>query len=226
MKKIGIVFATMEEYLPIGELFGKREKEESIGIFRIFSHSFKDRKVIVIVSSVGEIRAAAATQLLITKFGVECILNFGLCGGLTIKQKGADIVLVDGVIHTDYDVTINDEYVLGQVMGFNEPIIKTDRALLQKAKKISAFPEVICASADKFVDKKEARIALNKKFGADICEMEAAGILITAINNGIPSLHVKAISDTIEGEGAEFGVLQEQASRAYCKFIDRLLEVV
>ena len=226
MKKIGIVFATMDEYLPVSGVFGKCEKKENIGTFKVFSYYFKEKKIIAIISNVGEIRAAAATQLLITKFGVECILNFGLCGGLTSKQKGKDVVLVDGVIHTDFDTTINDGFVPGQVIGFDRPIIKTDRELLKKAKKISAFSEVICASADKFVNTKEARIALNKEFGADICEMEAAGILITAKSNGIPSLHVKAVSDTIEGEGAEFLVLLEQASRAYCKFIEQIIEVL
>ena len=64
------------------------------------------------------------------------------------------------------------------------------------------YPEFICASADKFVDAGEPKRKLRTEFGADICEMEAAAIVITCNRNGIPCSFIKAVSDGVD-EGSE-----------------------
>ena len=38
---------------------------------------------------------------------------------------------------------------------------------------------VVCASGDKFIADSEQKIKVHEMFDADICEMEAAGIVLT-----------------------------------------------
>ncbi|MEG2144680.1 MAG: 5'-methylthioadenosine nucleosidase, partial [Oscillospiraceae bacterium] len=42
------------------------------------------------------------------------------------------------------------------------------------------------------------------KFKADICEMEAAGVVLTCNRNNIPCLLIKTVSDSITGGAEEF----------------------
>ena len=75
----------------------------------------------------------------------------------------------------------------------------TNTELINLATSISSeLKEVICASADKFVSKPKVKKYLNKKYGAEVCDMECAGVLLTCDTAKIPCLIIKAVSD---GEG-------------------------
>ena len=65
--------------------------------------------------------------------------------------------------------------------------------------------------------------SLREKYGASICEMESAGVLITCKNAGVPCLIVKAVSDG-EGGAEEFNELVRTASEKYVNLIGRLCE--
>ena len=69
------------------------------------------------------------------------------------------------------------------------------------------FPElqrVVCASADKFVEGREAKSSLHERFGADICEMEAAAVVLTCNRALVPCLVIKTVSDGITGGAEQF----------------------
>ena len=76
---------------------------------------------------------------------------------------------------------------------------------------------VVCASADKFVDEPDKKRFLNRTFGAHICDMETAGIVITAARAGVPCLVIKTVSDGVEGGAAEF---EKELGRASAICID------
>ena len=46
--------------------------------------------------------------------------------------------------------------------------------------------------------------ALNQNFGAEICDMESAGVLFTCKFNGVPCLMVKCVSDSLIGGANEY----------------------
>ena len=84
------------------------------------------------------------------------------------------------------------------------------------------FP-VICASADRFVDKAEDKRALHETYGAHICEMEAAGIVLTCDRAGVPCLLLKIVSDGITGGAEEFQATKAEAADLCMELVDRLL---
>ena len=100
----------------------------------------------------------------------------------------------------------------------------TSKELVEKAIKIN--PElmpVICASADKFVADPEAKINLNKQFGAHICEMEAAGIVLICNRNNVPCLLIKSVSDSIEGGAEEFRNTIDEAAALCLDIADAII---
>jgi len=226
MKNIGIVFAMHDEFRPVSQSLGACIAAHSEDGIPVSLYRVGGKSVSVAVSGVGEIRAAAATQLLITKYGAECILNFGVAGGLVGQIKTFDTVFVDAVVQADFDISACGGYVRGQHPGDAGPHMKTDRALLEKAASLADYPVVICASADRFVDTREEREALYNEFGAQICEMEAAGVQTVATLGGIPALFVKTVSDGVGGGAAEFIGTADKAVTAYRDFFEKLVNAL
>ncbi len=215
VKVIGMVVAMEKEVKPLLEGVGVETMKTRHGDFEVFGYTFEGKEVYLVQSGIGEISASAATQLLISKYGAQIILNFGVCGGLVKSKKVFDTVIVNGVVHYDFDLSSIDDVKVGQYPGKSSPVISCDSALIEVAKK--AMPNSgleICASADKFVADEGVKRALNEQFGATVCDMECAGVLITAGLNGVPTLIVKAVSDS-EGGAEEFSACVHRAATAY-----------
>lgn len=88
---------------------------------------------------------------------------------------------------------------------------------LKKPARSDKLKAVVCASADKFVDEPDKKRFLNRSFGAHICDMETAGVVITAARAGVPCLIIKTVSDGVESGAAEF---EKELGRASAICID------
>ncbi len=181
----------------------------------------------VVDSGAGEISASAAAQFLITKFDVDMILNFGVVGALTAEMAVSDLCIVERVIHYDYDTEAWDHAPRGQYPGMDSPYMYPSPDLVAAARRIApALAPVTCASADKFVDRAEDKSALRECYQADICEMEAAGIVRTCIRNQVPCLLIKAVSDSLTGGGKEFASELRRASTVCFDIVDQVLQAL
>lgn len=217
---VGIVVAMEREIAPF--LQKVNAKLEKINGFSVWNFVWEDKKVYVCISSVGEICASAATQLLISHFDARYIFNFGVVGSLREEISLLSTMYVGEVVHYDMD-TSSFGIPVGRYSIFDDVAISTNKQMIELAQKIAPLPVVRCASADKFVDTKEDKNRLATQFGADICDMESAGILITCRLNNVPCLLVKAVSDSLTGGGKEFAQSCCQAATGYMNFITQLL---
>lgn len=172
--------------------------------------------------SVGEIAAASACQMLISHFGVELILNFGVVGALTKDTSLLSTVLVESVVHYDMDTHEIDEWPVGLYGCFGDVVVPCDESLLKRALSVVKMPLVRCASADKFVSAIESKTALNAQFGAEICDMESAGILFACKFNQIPCLLVKCVSDSLCGGNLEYRDYAQNAAQGFFDFAEKL----
>lgn len=226
MKKIGMVVAMKNEVLPFIEGTGAKIKYESVGKFNVCIFKLKGKKVFLVESGIGEIFASGATQLLICKYGVEAVINFGVCGSLVEKVGVLDTVLVEGVVHYDFDLSPIDNVKVGMYPGFESEVIPCDKTMLKIAEKYAKnIEKVICASADKFVADEKIKEKLNLTYGAKICEMECAGVALTCIARNVPFLIVKAVSDG-KGGAEEFNKMVKTAAKEYVDLIIKMLEAL
>ena len=225
MKRIGMVVAMRKEILPLIENSGLEVSNESVGKYQISSFKYLDKEIIIVESGVGEIYAAGATQLLISKYYVECIINFGVCGLLNDKLDLLETVLVDGIVHYDFDLSKIDNLPVGQYPNMDR-VIPCKNSLMDVVTSINpSIQKVICASADKFVVDSDVKDNLYKEYNASICEMESAGVALTCLNNNIPFAVIKAVSDG-KGGADEYRKLVMSASKSYVELIYKVLEVI
>lgn len=202
-KVIGMLVAV--EIDAVLSRYGERLTDVSEAGYSIKRLDDETHTMYILNSGAGEIAAAAGTQFLITKYGAEFIINFGVVGGLTEEMSLAKTCVVESVVHYDYDTSSIDNCERARYLEYPSIYIPAPREPLETA--LAAEPtlkRVICASGDKFVDDGAKKRALHEAYGADICEMEAAAILLTCNRNSVPCLMIKAVSDAIEGGCDEY----------------------
>ena len=222
MKKIGMLVA-VEMDAVLGRYGTARAVERRCG-FEVHSYDMEGYTLHVIHSGAGEIAAAAAAALLIDRYEVELLVNFGVVGGLTPEMAQTETCVVERVVHYDFDTSAYDGTVPGQYAEYPDVYIPATASLVERAVQIApALRRVTCASADKFVEGPEAKSALHEKYGADICEMEAAAVVLTCNRSGVPCLLIKTVSDGLLGGAEEFGAALARTSALCLEVADRIV---
>ncbi len=223
IKKIGLVVAMDKEIAPFLKTDGVLVKEEITCGHIVYFYNLKGKELLLIKSGIGEIQASSATSILIGVYGCDFILNFGVCGSLTSDVDVLNTVLVKAVVHYDFDLSPIDNVKVGQYPDYDSPIIFTSKESRDLALKINPnLKEVICASADKFVENQNIKDDLFKNFGAKVCDMECAGILITCNKANVPCLIIKAVSDGKGGQEEYF----KRVKSASLVYINTLVELI
>lgn len=224
MKKLGLLVAV--EIDAVLQTMGTIVKKERCFGFPVYTYQFAGGELYVIHTGAGEVAAAAAAQLLICRYGVETVVNFGVVGGLTPDMALCQCCVVESVVHYDFDTSALDHCEVGRyVEDYPTVYLPATAALVEKA--VQAAPElqrIICASGDKFLADPEKKAELNRRYGAKICEMEAAGVVLTCNRSGVDCLLIKAVSDSVSGGAGEYEKMMLQASKTCLQVAARIME--
>lgn len=200
MKKIGIVIADSDEFLPLekkmGELGGREIK---ICSRKAYEFSLGNALVTAVLCGIGKVNAAAAATALAEQ-GADILLNCGLSGGISGVCR-EELTLPNRFLEHDFDLT---------GLGYKrcekpsqEYIYNADKTLLEQFKAV--YPEVkigTAVSGDCFVSNKELRDELKAEFSAMSCDMETAAIAYVAAAYGIKFASLRKISDDAGNDAA------------------------
>ena len=202
--KIGLLIA-IERELAVFLQSGEERTEETVAGRTVYRTRMEGHDICAVKSGCGEIDAAAATMLLIVQYGCEVILNFGVTGALEDDLKVEDLFVAEKAWHYDFDVTpFTGCDKIGQYEEYPDEFIPLDAGLVKLVtERIPGIRKIAVASGDKFVEDREEKLRL-RAGGCGICEMELAGIARTCERSGVRCLSIKCISDTFDGNGADF----------------------
>ncbi len=205
IKRIGMVVALCDEQEHLIKSFGKFVKKYDFGEIKVTEFDYKDCKIFMADSGVGEIAAALSAQMLIVKFNVDFILNFGVVGGLSNKIGCGEVVYVGDIVHYDFTTSYKDKNKAGKYLFQPDSFVfNANKQMLELAKIIIGDKKVVrIVSGDKFVDDNEFRDWLINHFGGEICDMESAGIYFACKNHNVPFLMIKAVSDSADDNANE-----------------------
>nr|WP_284700637.1 5'-methylthioadenosine/adenosylhomocysteine nucleosidase [Thermoanaerobacterium sp. R66] len=231
VKKIGFIGAMEEEV----ELL----KEAIVNEFTInradmdfFSGILNGVDAVVVKSGIGKVNAAIATQILISEFKVDCIINTGVAGGLKKGINVGDIVISSDAIEHDFDTTaFGDE--LGVIPRMKTSVFKADEYLIDVAYKAAndnidgkAYIGRI-VSGDKFISSKDEALKLGKLFNALAVEMEGAAIAHTSYLNNIPFVIIRSISDNADGNAAkDFSQFVKEAAIVSSNIVKEMINLI
>lgn len=223
--KIGLIIAIERELLAFLKN-GSEMEELIVSNKKIYKTNINGHEVYACKSGYGEIDAAAATQLLISLYGCELILNFGVTGALEPGLKVSDMFVVRKVCNYDYDVSPIDPVKEHQYEEFADEFITLSDDLVDFVKSIRPdAKEAVVASGGKFIEKSEDKKYLNS-LGCNICDMEIAAIARVCFLSGVKCLSIKCISDTFEGDGGDFNKnVIASAEKAFSAIMEILVKL-
>lgn len=224
MKKIGLIVAV--ELDSVLKRYGAPVKQQKMDGFNVLTYQIADNSLLYVVEcGVGEIASAGATQFCISKLKCKMIVNFGIVGGLTEEMSVTKTCIVEKVVHYDFDTSdIDTGYVVGQYSAYPDEFIPVSKGLFDSAIRLAPeLQRVVLASGDKFVGKTEKKQALHKQFGADICDMEGAGVALICNRNKIPFLMIKCVSDGMF-DASEFNKYFHKSAQLCFEITDKIIK--
>ena len=152
------------------------------------------KDIALCVCGVGKVNAALGTQLLVSKFDAEKILNFGVAGGLNKNTKLCEVYQISDAVQFDFDLVQLNGTKIGTLNEYQENYLTLNHF---KAK----LPKRKLGTADRFNDSSDDFSLLTEELNADIRDMEGAAVVQAAFSAALPVYSVKAISD-VAGSGS------------------------
>lgn len=202
--KFGIIGAMdLETKLLIENM--ENRKESSIAGMCFHSGILCGIESVVVTSGVGKVNAAACTQILVTRFEVDHLINTGVSGAIHHELEVGDIVVSTDCMEHDFDATVFG-YKFGEIPRLDQSVFVADERLVELAMEASQ-KEVTnhktmkgrIVSGDQFVSSMERKDFILEHFGAATTEMEGAAIAHVAAINDIPFVIIRAMSDKADG---------------------------
>ena len=152
------------------------------------------KEIAVCVCGVGKVNAALGTQLLISKFDVKKLVNFGVAGGLNSGTELCAVYQISHAVQFDFDLVDLNGTSIGTLNEYEEPYLALGLSTCP-------FPLKKLGTSDRFNDSKEDYTLLTEVLGADIRDMEGGAIVQAAYAAQLPVFSLKAISD-VAGSGS------------------------
>ena len=152
------------------------------------------KEIAVCVCGVGKVNAALGAQLLVSKFDVAKLLNFGVAGGLNQGTNLCGVYQIGKAVQFDFDLTQLNGTKIGTLDEYQENYLSLNRFK-------AAIPVKNLGTSDRFNDSHDDYKLLTEELEADIRDMEGAAIVQAAYAAELPVYSVKAISD-VAGSGS------------------------
>lgn len=196
---LGIIGAMSEELeilLKDMKLESKNEKANMV----FHKGQLWNQEVVAVVCGIGKVNAAICTQILISEYNVDKVINVGVAGGISKDIYPGDVVIANNLVQYDMDTTAFGD-PMGQIPRLDTFDFKCDEELVKLAENACKENSEIKSSTgrivtgDQFVASVEKVQCLEKEFGAAACEMEGGSIAHTAYLNNVPFVVIRSISD-------------------------------
>ncbi|GAB6168889.1 5'-methylthioadenosine/adenosylhomocysteine nucleosidase [Clostridium carnis] len=196
---LGIISAMSEELEILLKDMNVEEKTTKANM-TFHKGTLGNKNIIAVVCGIGKVNAAICSQILISEYKVDSIINVGVAGGIGKDIYPGDVVVATDLVQHDMDTTVFGD-AFGQVPRLDTFDFKCDEKLVKAAleaceeiTEINTFSGRI-VSGDQFISSVEKIQWFEKEFGAISCEMEGASIAHVCYLNNVPCVVIRSISD-------------------------------
>lgn len=228
MHRIGIIGAMSLEVEMLIKSMTVKEKKECAGNMYYIGELF-EKEIVVTCCGVGKVNAASSTQILISEFKVDCIINTGIAGGMHSAVEVCDVVISKDVTHHDVRIgQMKSCFPYQECFEANKDLVKVAVEVIEKEKIIKGNHHIgRIVSGESFIDNLELKEQINSAFSPHCVEMEGSAIGHVAYINRVPFVVIRSISDNADNEAMlsydEFEkIAAQQSSKIVINMIKRL----
>jgi adenosylhomocysteine nucleosidase len=208
---IGIIGAMEEEVVMLRSAMADAA-ETRFGDFVFIEGTLEGKAVVLLRCGIGKVNAAVGCALLIDHFKPTFVINTGSAGGIDPSLTFGDVVVSDGLLYHDVDVTAfgyADGQIPGQkaVFAVGADLISMAERAVDSLKADGSLPSNlrhvrgIIASGDIFMHDAARIASVRSRFPTvRAVEMEGAAIAHACALFQTPVLVIRAISDVAGAE--------------------------
>lgn len=223
MMTIGIICAMDSEFELIKTALSHGETRTS-GLLTFYVAEKGGRRIVAATCGIGKVNAAACTQMLISKYHADCVINSGVSGALSDKLHIMDIVVADEVMYHDLEERfLNDYFPHCGRFPADDRLNALVRALCEEQDVPCVTGRVV--SGDQFISDSTVKTAIVANTQGITTEMEGAAIGHVCYLNQIPFAVVRCISDGADDNGEmDFDTFVVHAAQRCAKITLGLIE--
>ena len=196
MRRVAVVSAMREELAALMADMVEPRVERVAGRDFHFG-TVAGRPVVLVLSGIGKVAAAATTALLLDRFDIDALLFTGVAGGLARGVAVGDVVLARELLQHDLDAS--PIFPRWEVPLTGRSRFPTDAALTQALAQGCGGLQVhegLVVSGDRFVATSSESAALRRALpDALAVEMEGAAVAQVCADFGRPFAVLRTISD-------------------------------
>jgi len=225
------IIGAMEEEVALLRAAIEIKQVQSIAHVEFTQGLLSQKDVVLLKGGIGKVNVAIATTLLFEHFDVEAVINTGSAGGLHPNASIGDIIVSDGTLYHDVDVTgFNYEY--GQVPGM-PTIYQPDRDLISKVERVLQATNKTywlgkIGTGDSFINRPDQIQFIQGNCPTVVAiEMEAAAVAQVCYQYQKPFIIVRALSDIAGKEShVSFNEFIDVAAKQSSEMVIKLLELI
>jgi adenosylhomocysteine nucleosidase len=224
----GILCATTEELDALRARLQLALEPERHGPTQVFRGEHDGRELVLALSGMGKVHAAAAATVLMSLFAPEALIFSGVAGGLDPELPVGAVLLADRLAIHDYGLVSGGAFtpVAYGVVPIGAPRLSSLPPVPPKvAVTFAALAEVVApqlqapvrlggvVTGDYFLNCGATREQLRTDFGADAIDMESGAVNQVAQAWGVPLYVIRTLSD-LAGEESHLTYPQMAAMAA------------
>jgi adenosylhomocysteine nucleosidase len=162
--------------------------------------------VVLVISGVGKVAAALATQFVCDVYHPRLAITFGLAGATKSDRQTGQLIVATGAVQHDMDARPLTE-AKGLIPSLGKATFAADPKLSERlrhaAEQVIAGPGIVSSglvlTGDQIVTSRAVRDGLLRDFPAGLCfDMETAAIAQVAHQNGLPWGALRMTSDSAD----------------------------
>ncbi len=190
-------------------------RQENIAGLNIFIGTLHSKTVLVCQSGMGKVAAGAAAQVLITKYGIDALINSGIAGNMSSEITVGDVVISKEVLYHDAQLDmISQHYPHLESYTAKDELIAAAKKACQDTD--TKFLVGKIATGDKFIGDSKTKKEINDFCNPDCVEMEGAAIAHICSKNDIPFVIIRAMSDDADEKAHDELVVKQFDTQEYC----------
>ena len=194
MGKIGLIYAMEAELESLLERSGAEKLETVAGVpFYAVAPG-----IVACAGGIGKVNIAMATQLLLTRYAPDLVLNAGVAGAMENLPVGT-LVLAEQFVQHDMDTSaVGDPVGLVSTVNVTE-FPCTGAALLARQLQQMQVPyqRGTVATGDWFATDCPRAHSICETFHPTLCEMEGCAVAQVCMRNGVAFAALKSVSDRL-----------------------------
>ncbi len=222
MGAIGIIGAMGLEINLLKDSLKKSKTYEFAGI-KYYEGIIGSHNVVLTTCGIGKVNAAIYTQILLSKFSIDLVINTGIAGGIASNVQRGDIVIASNVTYHDVRPT-----QMKNCFPFLESF-EADSNLIK-------FAEGACEGSytyhigriitgDSFVADDDHKQVLRSDYDPLCVEMEGAAIAHTCAVNKVPFVFIRCISDNADSKAPiDYQMFEQVAADKAARIVSKMLK--